>query len=412
MFNEQTAHILKLAMRFEQQNNLLKFAKIEIDYTLESNLSRIINKSIPSKNLQKWVEKNLSFLKDFVVNRSMVLPSGILRFSTTSKHNNKPVWAIISTDPKLVDNYDIISSSLLSGEGVIPNLWLYLGTFSDESMGLIVSYELAHDDFILISLSSMFYEVGDKLIRNAEAFYKNNKSKIESLKKMFKTRPKLLGRGDDGVAFSIGPNLVLKIFKDNFSYLKAQEAMQRLHKMPELAKTEAMIYDIGTLGEYRGYPIYYYIMEKMTPVRSLDIDILYNVRVITGAIGDYIYMRSKEGKLLSIKNNIEKYMATKSTREELLQSLKEMNRFAERFIKMKYGDVISQINESLKDKLNPNWLQLLIEEITIKYLTGRGDLHAGNLGLTNYGVFRYFDPSFIDWQKRLNLGEKFKQILP
>ena len=69
---------------------------------------------------------------------------------------------------------------------------------------------------------------------------------------------------------------------------------------------------------------------------------------------------------------------------------------------------IKSINESLKDSLNSDWLQFLIEEITLKYLTGRGDLHSGNLGLTNYGVFRYFDPSWHGWQTGLNLGEKYK----
>lgn len=396
MIKGQVTYIFKLATQFEQQAELLKLAKINIDYTLESNLSRLINKSIPSKNIQKWVEKNLSLLKDFVINRGMFLPSGILRFTTTAKHDGKPVFAIISNTPKLVDNYHILTSSLISNEGIIPNLWLHLGTMSSENMEPTVSYDLAHDDFILISLGAMFEEVGDKLIRNAEAFYRNNKTKIDALKKTFKQRPKPLGTGADGAAFAIAPDLVLKVFKDDFSYIKAKEAIQRLHQFPELAKTEAMIYDIGILGEYQGYPVYYYIMEKMKPIRSLEPNTYLRVKEIASAIGDYIYMRSKEGKLLNIKNNIAKYMSTKSSREELLKTLGDMNKFIERFIRIKFAENIKSINESLKDSLNSDWLQFLIEEITLKYLTGRGDLHSGNLGLTNYGVFRYFDPVYND----------------
>jgi hypothetical protein len=51
-------------------------------------------------------------------------------------------------------------------------------------------------------------------------------------------------------------------------------------------------------------------------------------------------------------------------------------------------------------KINPNWLSKLIEEMLWKYATGRNDLHGGNLGITSFGDFRYFDPAYSkphDW---------------
>jgi hypothetical protein len=55
-------------------------------------------------------------------------------------------------------------------------------------------------------------------------------------------------------------------------------------------------------------------------------------------------------------------------------------------------------------QLKDNWLRLYIEEIIVKYLTSRTDLHLGNLGITNSGELRYFDPSYGNWVSKLNLG--------
>jgi hypothetical protein len=412
MIKGQVANILKLAEKFEQKNKSSK-PKIEIDYTLEMKLSRLLGKNISSKNIQNWVEKNLAQLKSFIAYPGMVLPSGVIRYNVNYKHNGNTTWVIISNTPKLFDNYQIIASSLLSGEENIPNLWLHLvmqaGSTQSES---IITPELAHNDYILLSFQSMFGNskigINDKIIGAAQSFYATNKDKINNIRKYFKERPKLIGEGVDGAVFSIGPDLILKTFKDDFAYRQAQETIKRLHDFPELAKTESMIYDVGMLGDYQGKLIYYYIMEKMKPVNTLAPTASTNISKIASAIGDYIYMRSKEGKLLKIKSNIDEYMKSKSSRETLLEELGAMNKFIERFIRIKYANEVQAVNIELKDKLNENWLSSLIEEISIKYLTSRGDLGPHNLGLTNFGLLRYFDPTTYDWKTGLNLGEKYK----
>lgn len=65
-----------------------------------------------------------------------------------------------------------------------------------------------------------------------------------------------------------------------------------------------------------------------------------------------------------------------------------------------YEDRIVNINNNTL--LRGNWLVKFIEEIILKYLTGRGDLHLGNLGVTNQGNFRYFDPAYTGWENRIN----------
>lgn len=411
MIRSQVDYITKLANMFETRTNLLSLAKIDVNYTFELKLSQLLRKSISSKNVVRWVEKNYPLLKEFIAYPANILPSGILRFNSPINLGNKKAWAIISTSPQTPESYEIITSSLLNGEENIPNLWLHLATLL-VGASPPVGVDLAHNDYILLAFQSMFGNdkagLNDKTISAAQFFYSSNKEKLDKLRNNFKERPKLIGEGADGVVFSIGPDLILKIFKDDFSYLKAKETIKRLHDFPELAKTEAMIYDTGELGEYQGHHIYYYIMEKMKPITKLSPTISSSIGKIASAIGDYIYMRSKEGRLLKIKSNIDEYMKTQSSREDLFKILNEMNKFIERFIKIKYINDIKIINDELKDNINEDWLKSLIEEISIKYLTGRGDLHHNNLGLTNFGLFRYFDPTTYDWKTGLNLGEKYK----
>ena len=50
-----------------------------------------------------------------------------------------------------------------------------------------------------------------------------------------------------------------------------------------------------------------------------------------------------------------------------------------------------QVDEEMTTNLRPSWLPSLIQEVLMKNVIGRIDLHMGNIGVTSYGEFRFFD---------------------
>jgi recombinational DNA repair protein RecR len=69
-------------------------------------------------------------------------------------------------------------------------------------------------------------------------------------------------------------------------------------------------------------------------------------------------------------------------------------------------EVISYVNQVSEIELKSNWLERLVEEILFHIVFSNTDLHMGNLGLTNNGEFRYFDPNFSKIPNDyINVGE-------
>jgi len=68
-----------------------------------------------------------------------------------------------------------------------------------------------------------------------------------------------------------------------------------------------------------------------------------------------------------------------------------------------------ELNKAIQDtkkaipELKDNWLELYIEEVIMKYLTGRTDLHMGNIGVTGYGELRYYDPAYGGHESEINI---------
>jgi hypothetical protein len=223
-------------------------------------------------------------------------------------------------------------------------------------------------------------------------FVHENKTKINSLRKWFTKTPEFLGAGVDGSAFDVG-NYVLKIFSSASAYNAAMEAWERLHKTPALARTEAMIYDVGELGVCAGHMIYYYVMEKMTAVRGkYDNSISKELRPLIRQIA-YDLMH---------KSHL-KYFKEQKLEPEVLK--KEVDKIsAEVSSTFKDDRHVEAINE-WEPNLKPTWLPTLVEEIAMKFLTNRNDLHTGNIGVTNNGEFRYFDPAYGEGEKsKIHLG--------
>lgn len=297
---------------------------------------------------------------------------------------------------------DILSITRLAPYKEIPALFLYkysMEFFVEEKRWTKL---LSHYNFITEAIKKLFYSIS---LKDIEEFILTNQPIINSIiKNFFQTsRPKLLGVGSDGVAFDVGGGFVLKIFLDHVAYQKAQEAIERLHKHPAIAKTEAMIYDVGILGSIAETTIYYYVIEKMTPIDSLPNigAFMIDFRIVSSEIKNRLQDDWMD-KWRPVKRGLadEKY-STKEL-ESISRRIKEE---AERMsLRIKNVPALKGVIKNIENnvELKPSWIADLIEEMMMKYLTGRSDLHLGNLGLGRHGNLRYFDPAFSDWETGMN----------
>lgn len=393
------SNLLRLAAKFER---LAQMPAPDDGVTIPQSLVRfhkafkeLLNKDVPVADLSNWIQANATVLGNRVNSAWFVNYNDDLECQLDSSNNTRRS-AIITKVPKEVEKnseYDIIQSGILQGSGSIPSLTLFIVNYNYGRRVSDMPKELAHNSFIYEALSEMFSEVSKE---DALEFYLTNKKKVDKIRAMFQSNPQRLGGGADGVAFSIGSDKILKLFRDKFSYEKALKAVDRLHKYPELAKTEAMIYDIGVLGEYQDRPVYYYVMERMKTVRSLDQSSQDSVTTIAREVAAII-KKVKASQLKSLKLQIEDPDKHKAIKEA---------------VKTFSQNIAGQLNVYLKshiDNLENNldlkrgWLETFIEELIMKYLTSRTDLHMGNLGVTQQGELRYFDPAYSDWVSNLNL---------
>jgi hypothetical protein len=315
--------------------------------------------------------------------------------------------AYITVDSKTPHrDFEPSSIAILKASAPIPPLWLQIGTVNYDAVRReMPSPTLGHYAWLADGISKV---MGYAPQRDMVRFVTDNKKKIDSVRRLFQTQqPKYLGGGADGAAYDIGGGKVLKIFRDITSYEKALMAFDRLHKSPELAKTEAMIYDIGTLGKFggdpgdpaSGSPVYYYIIETMKTLRDVfgewsNIPLRKILEFIAGRIADI-----KGTKLKVLKKDIndpaKAALIRKVVKEEAAKLASDIK--DEDFLKPS----ISKMETTIPN-LKPNWLELYVEEVIMKYLTGRTDLHMGNIGVTHYGELRYFDPAYGGHESEIN----------
>lgn len=306
------------------------------------------------------------------------------------------------TSPKYSVN--ISDSAFIPGFGTIPKLWLYIGTFEEERKPLMNSgKELSHNIFIWEAIIGVFQLRDENKYDLIEVshFVEKNKEKINSLRKFFSQPPQLLGSGSDGAAFDIGQGLILKIFKDHFSYQAAKDAIERLHSNPDLARTEVMIYDVGVLGTFRNTTLFYYVMEKLTPVSEFNTSQRDSIRKITKKVVQGLLLETDS--LTELKKNIKNF-DSKTIKEKISEIVDDLLPKIEGSMDVKI--INNTLVNSERPLLKPVWLRSFIEEIAMKYLTNRGDLHIGNLGVANYGELRFFDPAFEGYGDIVNVGRE------
>lgn len=268
----------------------------------------------------------------------------------------------------------------------------------------VVSPNLAYNDY-LITVANTFntkYENISTTMMNQ--FVESNIAKINRLRSFFgKSRPVYLGSGVDGVAYDIGNGLIAKFLIDDFVIRKAKEAMESLHQQTSTAKTEAMIHEVDSIGTTPGsqFPVFYIIMEKMTPVsefRGRDPGLYWSLFKVTGFIKNEIEDLFHNEVWLNDRDRRAEVLKT-----ELHQKIVEITQACKSHPELQ--EVIANINECIKDEylnLRSDWLERFVEEVFDKVATERGDLHLGNLGITGYGTLCFYDPAHKYFKTRIN----------
>lgn len=375
-------------IKFWKLASLISLGRSYEGNSLKLKLESFINKQISNEDFEKWL---LSNSIDFLSNSkwSTIKQKSIINTAIENKIYYISLQPMSDSD-RLLESFKIKESSMLQPYKEIPKLFLCEVKFISNLKLTNLDKELAEYNFIVEPLFKFFRLNLDQVtIQAIKNFISNNKSKISEILNIGTTIPRPVGCGIDGCAFSISDNLILKIFKDKQLYNKSLETINRLHKEPQLANTEAMIYDVGELGKFEfaqlKIPIYYYIMEKMKPVSTLNQNTIENIYDLIKSIVHLFYENKQT--LKQIKNDLENKILDQTQIKEEINIYKKT--LSEEVRKTNIED-INKIENNID--LSSDWLESLVEEILVKYLTGRTDLHIGNLGISKYKKLRYFDP--------------------
>lgn len=375
------------------------FAPLDKD-SLKSDLEKLLNKRISLTDYKEWKNINQSLLNNVSVTSWFEMDPNSISSSPGGGNN---IWIITKNikdlrdyyeNPEYFEDLDIHQSTLLQGYGSITSLYLVRADLGDNfslSEPEQESPEIAHNLFIVEALRKFYGAVPKEDI---DQFLTENKEAINKLKSSFEQQPVVLGEGADGITFSIGSDLVLKIFTEEHSYNKAKEAQERLWKNPKAARTEAMIYDVGVLGQIYSFPLYYYIIQKMKPVfNNLTSDTEIIIDLIVNNVFKFI-AENKKDIFYPLKQSFNK----EPNLPKLNNTIKSISRALSLQILEYVGEsdtkhVRQDVKNTFNINLRQNWVSRFVEEIIMKYLTSRTDLHIGNVGVTSDGYLRYFDPA-------------------
>lgn len=392
-------YILNKSYLFDKACSIFKFAII--NSSLKKSLSAYLKAYISKEDLEYWFDKNQTLLSQY---------SDSINWQNhydkiTGYEPVKGEYIFLSaqdlSNVSAFQRMELVKESILLSYGAIPRLFLFHAKNQSVSYSSL-DIDLSHNFFLvkmfkeLLNVSHTRDYDKDKIV----SFIKDNKKNIDKIRGLFDGQPKYLGSGIDGVAFKINNSQVLKIFRSEKSYSDASKAMDTLYTNPSFAKTEAMIYDAGILGIHDGRPLYYYIIELMKSVNDFPEDFKYNLRIVIKYIVFEINDNINSLRKLKYSNKIVDLTKINEAKAEISDFVNKI------ILNIKYND-----NEDLMSSiqkvghhagLKPDWLKLLAEEIVMKYITGRTDLHVGNIGVTGYGELRYFDPSYEGHDSAIN----------
>lgn len=371
----------------------------------DKNISTFIQKikltfsdlNINKQDIKEWYDKNEDVLRSFIQfplfnnNKFLFASFGNMVYILTNSYSSDPERIIESMSDYKDHNATLNKEILIKPTDKVPIFYLYKLTTAYRGYETNITKNLMHYHFLVLFLESLGIKDHDILY-----FINKNKDQIHKLMSKFKFVPKHLGGGEDGEAFDIGNGMVLKLFKSDASYQSSLRTQRMLHSGKSVAKTEPMIYDVGILGYYTNrygesmFPIYYQIMEKMNPLpKDIEKELSLVIQEIRGLVSEAYFMNDNFKQIALAVDDGE---PIENFSHKINQLLPAFTSKVESLISKNYYDRILKINKTLS--LHNDWLELLIEEFLIKKITRRTDLHSGNIGITNNGQLRYFDPQY------------------
>lgn len=310
-----------------------------------------------------------------------------------SKDNVKKYIDSESSDSKY---FSYKEEHIIPAKGRIPKMYYavldFYNTLNKEDSNYATMFSLFKEAF-----DFMYLSINEKQIIDG---IKNNISKINLINSFIKEKPSFLGAGADGVAYNIGDNLVLKFFTSSFPNEKIKESLDSLWSKNPIARSEIMIYDHGEM-DFNGQTIYYSIMPKLDKIDYDD-----DIHKIYFTIGELIMNLDNYGDLDNINNNLNNPNVM-----DLIKLI--VNKIEIEVLNMFSEDFVNQIQKD--NNFVSTWLAEYIEEVLVKFLTGRGDLHMGNIGIIDLNLkgigagesgrrLRYFDPSHENHEGKINIG--------
>lgn len=368
-----------------------------------SYIENLIGKQFSFEDYQEWMQKNTSYLSGKENLSWMPAADAFGTFLETFLEelpNKEYVYLRIYRAPppsQSKESFKTKEEAMLQGTANIPNLYLYKIVPFYEVTGLknldkkYSSYFFIADAFRSLTGKHIDENFNQRFVE----FLKGVQPTLARIMRFSDKAPQLIGRGKDGAAVDLG-HYVLKIFRDKTAYHHAVRAIKRLHSEPQLAKTEAMIHDVGEFGKWDGELFYYYIIEKMVPASDMSEPDINLLGAIIQKIINLINIGRKDWRKIKELINDPSQVAT-----------------VQQAVNSGADDIVKSIHPAVADdvvklteiaSLKPTWLKSLTEEIIMKYLTGRTDLHLGNIGISN-GEFRYFDPAFSGLNSNINFTE-------
>jgi hypothetical protein len=358
-----------------------------IDYYKYLSMIRSMSESfgLPNyqKNMEMWDE--WMSLNQAALNLTNINASNYWNKSPNYIHTNIDTDDLfIVQDPDVITpHFNIKAISLLKHHKQIPDFYVIRGQRTQSPS--LIHKDIGHYMWVANTLarSTSFSNDPDthSLIKQ---FIIEHKDKLDKIRSSFSKEPKELGFGMDGVAYDIGNGMVLKLFFSENAYNHAIAAINRLHTNQLMGKTEAMIYDAGKLGNFLDKTLYYYMIEKVSVINEktgMHVEEIVEF-VITYVKSNLPYWKELLNRADAIGSSEFSNIIYKRVNE--CMDLFNMNRFNK--------IAIDIINKDKTIDLQEDWFPNLIEEVIMKLITNRGDLHRGNIGVTQAGYFRIFDP--------------------